>query len=99
MRYIDWEHIENNAFHVSREFAVSNAAGDGGARPDVVLFANGIPFGVIECKSPLLSEDLAIEQHLRNKSAEYIPQLYKFAQILLATNKNSVKCATTGADK
>jgi type I restriction enzyme R subunit len=64
-----------------------------------VLFANGIPFGVIECKSPLLSEDLAIEQHLRNKSAEYIPQLYKFAQILLATNKNSVKCATTGADK
>jgi type I restriction enzyme R subunit len=64
-----------------------------------VLFVNGIPFGVIECKSPLLSEEFAISQHLRNQSAEYIPQLYKFAQILLATNKNSVKYATTGAAK
>jgi type I restriction enzyme R subunit len=99
LRYIDWEHIENNAFHVCREFAVSNSAGDGGARPDVVLFVNGIPFGVIECKSPLLSEDYAVEQHLRNQSAEYIPQLYKFSQILLATNKNAVKYATTGAAK
>jgi type I restriction enzyme R subunit len=99
LRYIDWEHIENNVFHVCREFAVSNSAGDGGARPDVVLFVNGIPFGVIECKSPLLSEDYAVEQHLRNQSAEYIPQLYKFSQILLATNKNAVKYATTGAAK
>jgi hypothetical protein len=30
LRYIDWERIENNDFHVLREFAVSNAAGDGG---------------------------------------------------------------------
>jgi type I restriction enzyme R subunit len=97
--YIDWDNIENNIFHVTREFAVSDATGDTGARPDVVLFVNGIPFVVIECKSPMLTENFAIDQHIRNQSADYIPQLYKFAQILIATNKNAVKYATIGTSK
>ena len=99
LRYIDWDNIENNAFHVTREYSVSNAAGDGGAIPDLVLFVNGIPFGVIECKAPTLAEDYAAEQHIRNQSADYIPQLFKFAQILLASNKNAAKYGTTGAGK
>ena len=99
LRYIDWDNIENNVFHVTREFSVSNAAGDGGAIPDLVLFVNGIPLGVIECKSPMLDESLAVEQHIRNHGAEYIPQLFKFAQILLASNKNAVRFATAGTPK
>jgi type I restriction enzyme R subunit len=99
LRYIDWEHIENNTFHVTREYSVSNAAGDGGAIPDLVLFVNGIPFGVIECKAPTLPENLGVEQHIRNQGAEYIPQLFKFAQVLLASNKNACRYATTGTSK
>ncbi|MDR1230344.1 MAG: HsdR family type I site-specific deoxyribonuclease [Spirochaetaceae bacterium] len=99
LRYIDWEHSENNTFHIVREFSVSNAAGNGGAIPDIVLFVNGIPFGVIECKAPVIDENYAVEQHIRNQGAEYIPQLFKFAQILLASNKNAVKYATAGTPK
>lgn len=102
LQYIDWKNIENNVFHVTREFYVSNAAGDDGAIPDVVLFVNGIPLGIIECKSPLMTEDAGVVQHIRNQNAEYkgcIPQLYKFAQVLLATNKNAVKYGTTGTSK
>lgn len=102
MQYIDWQNIENNVFHVTTEYYVSNAAGDDGAIPDVVLFVNGIPLGIIENKSPLLSENAGVVQHIRNQNAEYkgcIPQLYKFAQILLATNKNAVKYGTTGTGK
>ena len=102
LQYVDWENIENNVFHVTREFYVSNAAGDGGAIPDVVLFVNGIPLGVIECKSPLLTENAGVAQHIRNQNVENencIPQLYKFTQILLATNKNAVKYGTTGTGK
>jgi len=99
LRYIDWTHIENNVFHFTREFIVSNAAGDGGAMPDFVLFINGIPLGVIECKSSILDEKLAVEQHIRNQGVEYIPQLFKFAQILLASNKNAILFATTGTPK
>jgi len=102
LQYIDWQNIKNNVFHVALEYYVSNAAGDDGAIPDVVLFVNGIPLGIIECKSPLIAENAAIAQHIRNQNTEYkgcIPQLYKFAQILLATNKNAVKYGTTGTRK
>lgn len=102
LHFIDWEYPENNSFHVAREFYVSNEAGDDGAKPDLVLFVNGIPLGIIECKAPDIDEDFAVIQHIRNQNKEYkgsIPQLYKFSQILLATNKNAVKYATTGTGK
>ncbi|MBR5839539.1 MAG: HsdR family type I site-specific deoxyribonuclease, partial [Victivallales bacterium] len=69
------------------------------ARPDIVLFINGIPFAVIECKSPLEPVDTAVEQTIRNQQKDYIPQLFKFAQIVMATNKNAVKYATTATSK
>lgn len=99
LRYIDWEHPENNLFHVTEEFAVDSRDKLHNARPDLVLFINGIPFAVIECKAPQISVEQAVEQNIRNQQKEYIPQLYKFAQIVLATNKNSVKYATAGTPK
>ena len=99
LKYIDWEHPENNLFHVTEEFAVDSRDKIHNARPDIVLFINGIPFAVIECKAPQISVEQAVEQNIRNQQKEYIPQLYKFAQIVMATNKNAVKYATTGTPK
>lgn len=99
LKYIDWEHPENNLFHVTEEFAVESQDKLHNARPDIVLFINGIPFAVIECKAPHVSVDQAVEQNIRNQQADYIPQLFKYAQIILATNKNAVKYATTGTPK
>ena len=99
LNYIDWGHPENNLFHVTEEFAVDSQDKLHNARPDVVLFINGIPFAVIECKAPQISVDQAVNQMCRNQQPEYIPQLFKFAQIVLATNKNAVKYATTNTPK
>ena len=99
LNYIDWEHPENNLFHVTEEFAVDSRDKLHPARPDIVLFINGIPFAVIECKAPQISVDQAVNQMCRNQQPEYIPQLFKFAQIVLATNKNAVKYATTNTPK
>lgn len=99
LKYIDWEHPENNLFYVTEEFAVDSRDKLHNARPDIVLFINGIPFAVIECKAPQVSVEQAVEQNIRNQQKEYIPQLYKFAQIVMATNKNAVKYATTGTPK
>jgi type I restriction enzyme R subunit len=99
LKYIDWEHPENNLFHVTEEFTVDSRDKLHNARPDIVLFINGIPFAVIECKTPQISVEQAVEQNIRNQQKEYIPQLYKFAQIVMATNKNAVKYATTGTPK
>ena len=99
LKYIDWDTPENNVFYVTEEFAVDSIDKQHNARPDIVLFVNGIPFGVIECKAPTVSEDQAVSQMIRNQGKEYIPQLFKFAQIVMATNKNAVKYATCGTGK
>lgn len=95
LKYIDWDHPENNVFHVTEEFSVDSLDKQHPARPDIVLFINGIPFGVIECKAPHISVEQAVDQMVRNQQMEYIPQLFKYAQIVMATNRNAVKYATT----
>ncbi len=99
LRYIDWETPQNNMFHVTEEFAVDSRDRQHNARPDIVLFINGIPFAVIECKAPHIPVDEAVGQMIRNQQAAYIPQLFKFAQFVVATNKNAVKYATVGTPK
>lgn len=99
LKYIDWDNFENNVFHVTEEFSVDNIDRSKNARPDIVLFINGIPFAVIECKAPTISADQAVEQTIRNQTDDYIPQLFKYVQIVMATNKNAVKYSTTGTPK
>lgn len=99
LKYIDWDNFEKNVFHVTEEYIVTSHDGEHTVRPDIVLFVNGIPFAVIECKAPHISVEQGIEQMIRNQQDEYIPQLFKYIQIVMATNKNSVKYATTGTGK
>lgn len=99
LRYIDWDNPQNNVFHITEEFAVDSQDRQHNARPDIVLFINGIPFAVIECKAPHIPVEEAVGQMIRNQQAAYIPHLFKFAQLVVATNKNAVKYATAGTPK
>ena len=96
IKYIDFEHLENNDFYVTEEFSVLRMNGKDYARPDIVLFVNGIPLAVIECKDASVPIIQAISQNIRNQKPDYIPQLFKFIQILMAANKNETKYATCG---
>ncbi|MBN2088077.1 type I restriction endonuclease subunit R, partial [candidate division KSB1 bacterium] len=97
IRYIDWEHPENNVFHVTEEFAVERMGEPGAFRPDIVLFVNGIPLVIIECKRPdKEAMPQAISQHLRNQHEHGIPQLYIYSQMLLSLCTNEAKFGTTG---
>ena len=99
MRYIDWQHPENNAFHVTEEFAVTRAGSNDTYRPDIVLFVNGIPLVVIECKRPDVkgAEEQAISQHLRNQKEDGIRSLYVYSALLLAIGNSFGSYATTGS--
>jgi len=94
IQFIDWENFENNVFHIVEEFTVERMDGRGTVRPDVVLFVNGIPFAVIECKKASISMEQGISQMIRNQGKDYVPQLFKFVQIVMSTNKNETKYAT-----
>jgi type I restriction enzyme R subunit len=96
LNYIDWKNPERNCFHVTVEYSVERSRSTETARPDIVLFVNGIPFCVIECKSPQTEISQAVFQSIRNQSDDYIPKLFTSVQLLLALNKNSALYATTG---
>ncbi|WP_250674111.1 HsdR family type I site-specific deoxyribonuclease [Paraclostridium ghonii] len=99
IKFIDWQDISNNDFYIAEEFSVESEDGKHTTIPDIVLFINGIPFGVIECKKSSLSIDQGMSQMIRNQSKDYIPQLFKFIQIVMATNKNETKYGTCSTPK
>jgi len=98
LRYIDWENPSNNVFHVTEEFEVEKASSHETRRPDIVLFVNGIPFAVIECKRRDLEDSIeqAISQQIRNQKSDEIPRLFIYSQLLLALSVNGAKYATVG---
>ncbi|GIK70131.1 MAG: DEAD/DEAH box helicase [Bacteroidota bacterium] len=99
IRYIDWENLQNNVYHVTDEFVVDGIKET--RRPDLVLFVNGIPFGVIENKrrDKNLSLEESISQHIRNQGKEFgIPRLYQYSQLLLAVQPNEVKYGVIDAN-
>lgn len=98
LNYIDWRRPERNIFHVTTEFSVERSRSSETIRPDIVLFINGIPLGVIECKSPKVDVMQAVSQCIRNQTDEYIPRFFIFSQLLLGTNKNAALYATAGSN-
>ena len=102
LHYIDFKNPKNNLFHVTEEFVVDRVNQQERVktrRPDLVLFINGIPFGVIELKKSSVSTEEGISQMLRNQSKDEIPNLFKYIQITLAGNNHSPQYATTGTPK
>jgi type I restriction enzyme R subunit len=97
LQYIDWERPENNVYHVTQEFEVSGLSKP--RRPDIVLFVNGIPFVVIECKRRDMDDavEQGISQMLRNQRREEgIPRLFHYVQLAIAAHPNEVKYGTVG---
>ncbi len=101
LKYIDWETPGNNVFYMTEEFPVVRSSSKEHYRPDIVLFVNGIPVVVIECKRPDLKEPLeqAISQNLRNQQEDGIRALYVYSQLLMAFAVHNANFATTGSSK
>ncbi|HBX53753.1 MAG: restriction endonuclease subunit R [Bacteroidetes bacterium RIFOXYA12_FULL_35_11] len=96
LQYIDWKNIENNVFHVTEEYSVMRSTSKEHYRPDIILFVNGIPLCVIECKRPDMKEPLAqaISQHLRSQQEDGIRALYVYSQIILSIATQEAAFAT-----
>ena len=98
VQYIDWENRENNVYHVTEEYSVVRSTCQEHYRPDIVLFINGIPVCVIECKRPDMKNPLeqAISQHLRNQQEDGIRSLYVYSQLTLSLSTQDGAYATNG---
>lgn len=61
VRFIDFNQPERNDFLAISQFRVDEPGGQAKrfVAPDIVLFVNGIPLVVIECKSPYVTDPMA----------------------------------------
>ncbi len=95
VRLIDFDNIENNEFLVVNQFKVGGLSDN--IIPDVVLFVNGLPLVVVECKSPFISNPISqgIKQLERYQSDA--DRLFYYNEILISTCGQQSKYATVGA--
>jgi len=93
IRYIDWDNPLRNDFVVVSQFRV-DVPGTQGRKcivPDEVLFVNGIPLTLVECKKPGSALGEAVKQHLRYadrrgaQPQEGNAKLFHTMQLLIAT--------------
>ncbi len=105
LHYIDWQRPERNVYHVSDEFSVEKRGSHSTRRPDIVLFVNGIPLVVIECKRSDQEHKgekavaLGIKQLINYQGNEEIPHLFVTSQLLLSIAVNDALYATTRTPK
>jgi type I restriction enzyme R subunit len=71
IRYIDFNYLANNRFLAVSQFKLKIPGTEKHIIPDIVLFVNGLPLVVTECKSPLLADPLS----------EAITQLKRYANL------------------
>ena len=97
VRLIDFENIEANEFLVVEQLTIKTAKAT--IRPDLVLYVNGLPLVVIECKSPMLNPNeqmgQAIHQMLRYQKD--VETLFHYNQLCIAASWYQAKVGTIGA--
>lgn len=101
VRLIDFACRESNRFIAVCQFKVRVLGTEHHIVPDIVLFLNGLPIVVIECKSPKVNDAIpeAIDQILRyseqrGAKGEGSAPLFYYNQIVVATCRNEAKFGT-----
>ena len=103
VRFLDFDRPNRNEWIVTRQYKVLGAKKH--VIPDVVVFVNGLPLAVIECKSPTIGDAWkaeAVKQLHRYQEADALwkdqgaPRLFEAAQILVGTCGERAVYGTVG---
>lgn len=101
VRFIDFKNRDNNRFIAVCQFKVRILGTEHHIIPDIVLFLNGLPVVVVECKSPKVKDAIpeAINQmrrysEQRGVTGEGSPPLFYFNQFVVATCRQEAKFGT-----
>lgn len=101
VRYIDFDEPGKNRYIAVCQFKVRVLGTEHHIIPDIVLFVNGLPLIVIECKSPKVNDAIpeAIDQILRYSeqrgvTGEGSGPLFVYNQFVIATCRQEAKFGT-----
>lgn len=114
VRLIDWDDMEQfdpatskNEYLAISQYKVRIPGTEEHIIPDVVLFVNGMPLVVVECKAPDIAEPMAegIEQLMRyqnrrgSQELEGVPELFYFNQFVVSTCFHDARYSTITGQK
>ena len=103
VRFLNFDHPDRNEWIVTRQYRVLGSKKH--VIPDVVVFVNGLPLAVVECKSPTIGDAWkaeAVKQLRRYQEADTTwkdqgaPKLFEAAQILVGTCGERAVYGTVG---
>lgn len=101
VRLIDFHNPENNQFHAINQFRIDTpGCVKGFIIPDIVLFVNGIPLGVVECKkgsetcaNPMQEAFVQLQRYMRKRKATELaglkegePRLFHSSLLLIRSS-------------
>ena len=103
VRFLDFDKPNRNEWIVTRQYRVLGSKKH--VIPDIVVFVNGLPLAVIECKSPTIGDTWkaeAVKQFHRYQEVgsrwkdQGAPKLFEATQILVATCGERAVYGTVG---
>lgn len=98
---VDFDNPERNDFLVSNQFEIQ--IGDNTKRiPDILVFLNGLPIGILENKDPT-NPEASIQKAYKQVTDTYvedIPDLFHYNEIIVALDMNDAEmgCLSSGWD-
>lgn len=97
VKLIDFANPEKNEYLIVDQFSITNAKGN--IRPDLIIFVNGLPLVVIECKSPMLSTNEQIGQGVKQLTRYQNEQerLFHYNQFMVVSSNDRARVGTIGA--
>lgn len=97
---IDFANVSNNDWLVVNQYSVQTDSDSGTRRPDLVLFVNGLPIGVIELKNPA-DEEADIWQAFNQLQTykEQISRLFFYNSTLVIADGFDARTGSLTADK
>jgi type I restriction enzyme R subunit len=100
IRYFDFDDPSANIFEFARQVSIKGSRQE--IIPDLIVYVNGLPLVVIECKSPALADPIgdAIRQMRRYEGRDEFaglgaPRLFETAQLSIALARDVAKYGAT----
>ena len=105
VKFLDFKEPDKNSFIAISQFKVSIPGTENHIIPDIVLFINGLPLVVVECKSSSIANPIgeAIEQlfryqNRRGVNTEGNERIFWYNQLVIATCRQVAKYSTITGD-
>jgi type I restriction enzyme R subunit len=98
VRLVDFDDPANNDWLAVNQFTVVD--GQNNRRPDVVIFVNGLPLGVVELKNPA-DEDATVWKAFQQLQTykKQIPALFTYNEVLVASDGLEARIGSLTAPK